>query len=327
MNTVEYLMSHRDFPVGVSVGIPRLRADFGGSPGPGPEPAPDVAALLQEVQTLVDRARFETRAIDMEAAWSEVGVASVLLGQARDLLGSGPGPKPGPGPEPPPGPGPEPSPGTDSFGGSYGPEHDPAFDLYPNGEEGPHRGHVFRCPTRGRVEKYSVISPLGSGPDAPLRVWWEPGDGTGRELPAAEQRGVVYDLEQERALRLLGTQLHIAVFWPEQPLPLPDGRTLRVLWIGHVRSDVPVGPREAGDPLAVCWNSGIEFAVVNPRTGQPIDASHGHVAGSATGRLSPNGDVPGLWVAQLLGYRPRVTRVPGPADYASGRWDRGKPIE
>jgi hypothetical protein len=46
-------------------------------------------------------------------------------------------------------------------GGTYA-THDPAKDIYPNGEWGPHHGWELRAPVPGAVEKYVMQTPLGS---------------------------------------------------------------------------------------------------------------------------------------------------------------------
>jgi hypothetical protein len=202
----------------------------------------------------------------------------------------------------------------DSFGGTWGPEHGEAFDLYPNGEDGPHYGYQFRCPAAGTVTRYS----FGPGP---LGLMCRVDDGASvletDEAPngGAFERRLLLP-EHVQAITTLGTMMHIAVLTFDQPPRTPGGQPVRALWIGHCEDGFATGRRAAGADFCRCGNSGVEFP--------GVDASHGHVCGTATGQLSPNGDVPGVEVARLLGFNPRVVRVPGPADYQAGRADKGQ---
>jgi hypothetical protein len=197
---------------------------------------------------------------------------------------------------------------TDSFGGTYGPEHGLAFDLYPNGEDGPHKGYVFKCPAAGKVSRYS----FGPGPLGSLRCYAETDGYVSVAMDVGYLAGALLNDEQWDAIQTLGTYMHIAVLQYDVP---QDG--VRAIWIGHVRDGFVTGHREKGQDFCVCWNSGVEFP--------GCDASHGHVCGTSSGVLSPNGDVPGEPVARQLGFNPRVGYVPGPQQYATGNWDKGKP--
>lgn len=235
----------------------------------------------------------------------KMGVMVDAAGQIQDLVGKAPpGEQPG---EPPPV-------AYDSFGGSWGAEHNPAFDLYPQGEEGPHFGYPFPCPAAGTVTRYS----FGPGPLG-IHATIDGGRGQAIVLDMAPTADTVQKLllpEHVEAIRALGTFMHIAVLTFDQPQRTPGGQTVRAIWIGHCQDGFPVGGRSTGDLFCLTGRSGIEFP--------GVDAAHGHVCGTATGALSPNGDVPGIEVARLLGFNPRVTRVPGPADYQARKADRGK---
>jgi hypothetical protein len=321
-NVTEYIRAHMGGPPD-GLAAP-LKPDFGQAEPPPPEEAVDTEAIrahCQHLRELVAQAQADrcpwgaTKAIYQQSMAKimdrDIGPIKDVADQIEELLGKAEGPV-----DPPPPPPTQ----YDSFGGSY-PGHDPAFDHYPNGESGPHGGHIYRCPVAGTVERYSFATPLQGKAWVIIHQTQSVGRVATWEVDAhsTETNGEWVPLvtEAEQAImRTLGTQMHIAVFRPAQPLTLENGQQCRALWIGHVAAGFATGQRAKGDPFAVCANSGVEFPT--------CDASHGHVCGSADGGLSPNGNVPGLLVARALGYRPRVTQVPGPNEYASGGWDRGK---
>jgi hypothetical protein len=298
-----YLATHRHAVTGCREGALRLAADFGAEEGGTVDEAIARFEAIQaecdrdglryfEPTADMDRQAMEAFARDIQASLgliyehAEVGKASLKV------------------PEPPT---------TDSFGGTYGgSEHGLAFDHYPGGEDGPHYGTAYHCPAAGIVSRYS----FGPGP---LDVQKEVG-GTVRVFSQADAASTVAAMlapQQLDAITALGTMMHIAVLTFDQSQQTPGGALARAIWIGHVQDGFPTGRRAAGNLFAVCGRSGIEFA--------GCDASHGHLCGTATGQLSPNGDIPGVEVARLLGFNPRVTTVPGPQEYMTGQYDRGKP--
>lgn len=313
----DYVLGHREAPPS-EVGLLVLREDFGADAPPEEPPVEALDELRQAiieanlVTSHLDTGRYLLRATDPDAAWTHVGEASRIqalqkarIERALALLGKAPGGEEPPLPPPPP---------YDSFGGTWGPEHGLAFDLYPNGEDGPHDGYRFTCPAAGTVTRYS----FGPGP---LGLVCTIDRGPGQvavlsEAAATELAAALLLPEHLDALLALGTYMHIAVEQFDTPQRTPGGYPVRGIWIGHVHDGFATGRRQTGDDFCRCGRSGIEFP--------GVDAAHGHVCGTATAHLSPNGDVPGVEVARLLGFRPRVTRVPGPADYAAGRADRGK---
>jgi hypothetical protein len=121
----------------------------------------------------------------------------------------------------------------------------------------------------------------------------------------------------------LGTPMYTAIITFDQPVPTAAGAAIRVMWFTHVRQDVVFGHRDAGEVIAVCWDSGIEFENV----GIVAEASHIHVGASSSGvDPSGTGDIPGLDAVRALGFEPHlVDRIPGPNDYFTGAWFRGKP--
>lgn len=202
---------------------------------------------------------------------------------------------------------------TLSFGGSY-PNHDPAFDLYPNGLCGPHDRVPLRAPAAGTVERYSFVMPLDGG--EPLLEWDRGGGGALVRMPYAAfgaPEHAHFETPCAHAVETLGTQMHIAVLKLDTPLAVGNA-TIKALWCGHVDgASIKTGRVAAGEVFARCGESGIEF-------GNGTEASHVHVCGSRSGALSPNGDVPGILVARAMGFNVRdVGRVPGPNQYFQGR--------
>jgi hypothetical protein len=314
-NVVAYLAQHQGHPPeGLTA---RLLADFGIDDGNGGGDVDEqlVRERLEAIQAECDRdglrwydvqpgetkLQVEAFARDIQAGLGRI-YAHAQAGLDA-LKGEAPPVEP---PAPPP---------YDSFGGTWGAEHGQAFDLYPNGEDGPHGGYVFRCPAAGTVTRYS-FGPGPLGLQCYMSTGRPPSGPASNEVTAVAVQMLLMP-EHVKAITALGTYMHIAVLTFDAPQQTPGGQTVRAIWIGHCRDGFATGRRwQAGDPFCVAGNSGIEFA--------GVDASHGHLAGTATGTLSPNGDVPGVEVARLLGFRPRVTAVPGPADYAAQRADRGK---
>jgi hypothetical protein len=125
---------------------------------------------------------------------------------------------------------------------------------------------------------------------------------------------------------MLGNQvMQVAVFVPDAPLNSSRG-PIRAIWFGHVKPGVKTGRVAAGETFGYSYDSGIRFennGVPNAR------ASHVHACASATGQLSPNGDVDGLVAAELMGWTP-ITWVgsngPGPQQYQSGAYCAGRPL-
>jgi len=121
----------------------------------------------------------------------------------------------------------------------------------------------------------------------------------------------------------IGTAMYTAIITFDAPVPTAAGAAVQVMWFTHVRQDVVFGHRDAGEVIAVCWDSGIELE----NLGIVAEASHIHVGASSSG-VDPasTGDIPALDAVRALGFTPRlVERIPGPNDYLGGAWFRGKP--
>jgi hypothetical protein len=233
-------------------------------------------------------------------------------------------PEPAPPPEPEPTPPPTPAAAYLGFAVTYA-GHDPARDVYlgltPDQKEwGRHDGLPVLAPGPGRVELYQFPTPLN--------------------LPAAADPDYVrhYDelfrepwicmapppFHQAANAHLIGSQaMFVAVYWPDAPIHLSNGQTLKAAWFGHCKGDIAVGRVNTGDRICTSYNSGINFEA----NGITARAAHVHTCGSATGVLSMNGDVDGLLVAQALGWQVeyRGANGPGPDQYMAGGFVAGKP--
>ena len=204
--------------------------------------------------------------------------------------------------------------------------HDPARDVYPGlspdqKEWGPHHGLDILAPAPGRVELYTFPTPLNFAQRAAAR-----GSDYARhhdELFGAGWLCMAPVDAETVAAPLIGQQtMYVPVYWPDATIRLANGQYCRAAWFGHSRQDAAVGRVDTGDRICTSWNSGINFEA----NGITARAAHVHVCGTATGTLSPNGDVDGLLVAQALGWQVewRGNVGPGPNDYMGGGWIAGK---
>jgi hypothetical protein len=260
-------------------------------------------SLLVELGDWADIATERVETGRLPLALEALQSVSTLAGRALALVEPPPVPVPVPVPVPPT---PKP-PTTDSFGGSYGYGHDPAFDLYPNGEDGPHFGTPLYCPVDGTVERYSIMV----GANGWLQMTRHGDNGVGIVLNDADW----FAHYSTRQALIAASPMFIAVMTPNAPVVVNGQRIVR-FWFGHVQDGFATGQRKAKELLALTGNSGLASL--------PGEASHVHCAASSTGALSPNGDLPGILMAKWLGFNPRITRVPGPSDYATGKFFRGK---
>jgi hypothetical protein len=310
---IGYLLGHRGAaPDGLGCA---LAADFGDGGGEQPPSPPDTTTAHDyaiECIRVLDEARFVTRARDNEQAWHDVGSIVDYLDRIAELTA----PKaPGPGPNPPPAPT-----ALLGFAVSYG-GHDPARDVYlgrtaEEMEWGAHHNHEIVAPAPGRVEAYWFSTPLAdvaAASDEYAANWMRLfADGP----PCCPARGVL----RENGVEVIYPKqtMAIAVYWPDAPL-----NGLRALWFGHVRPDIAVGRVEAGQRICTAWDSGVRFE----DRGIQARAAHVHCCASATGTLSPNGDVDSLRAAAAMGWQVewRGAGGPGPEQYLSGLWAAGKP--
>ena len=120
----------------------------------------------------------------------------------------------------------------------------------------------------------------------------------------------------------VGQTMHVAVFWPDQLLQTSGGG-LRAIWFGHVRGNVRTGRVRRGDQFAETGASGIQFERAGVSTAR---AAHAHACASATGQLSPNGDVDGLLACEAMGWRVQFigSNGPGPTQYQTGLYCAGR---
>ena len=287
-----------------------MAPDFGQGTEPIPEPPPagaTVDELLAEVQSILDDVRYHARTpagIVSETDWSRLGSAADYVQQARTRLldRPPPAPQPPPGPQPPP-----PQTGIPSFGGTYGPEHGLAFDLYPGGDHpgALHHGVPLLCPVPCTVERYVIMVGMAGGVRIEAAV-----------MPNSATLLALAEYYEQRLELLAQSPMVIAVATPHAPAIIDGQRAVR-FWFSHVQDGFVVGQRQAKNVIALTGNTGIASL--------PGEASHVHCAASSDGVLTPNGNLPGLLAAKWLGFAPRVTYVPGPVQYSQGGWYRGKP--
>lgn len=291
----EYVTSHqRTLTPKTRSGLLQLNVDdFGGNTGS--VDLDEAKRLCDAIQAECDRdglryydvSPSDTR-MDVEAFARDIqkslGLVYEMAGQIRAALtGTVEPPK-----EPPTNPGPT----TDSFGDPNHQLDQPttgAMDLYPNGELGPHDGFRLKAPWAGTVQPYAVMGPADAHE-------WNPDD-----LSTPQ-----------------GTAIWTALYRPDQPVPLRDGRSVRLIGIAHAKS-ITNGRVNPGDVVCECDSTGIEvFASSQP--------AHMHIFATQMGNIPPNavGDVQALLVVEALGFNPRLTRCPGPSGYQSGMYWRGK---
>jgi hypothetical protein len=198
--------------------------------------------------------------------------------------------------------------------GSYS-GHDPAVDLYPNGEWGPHDRIPLVVPKAGRIERYTFGTPL------PALAATDP-EYAERHRQLFE--GWICIAREAHGERFAGTlqQMDVLVYWPDGGLDI-DGVHLAAVGVGHVLgSSIPVGRVTAGTTAALTYDSGIRFE----RQGIAARAAHGHFIAFRSGVLSPNGDAPGWLAIKAFGFpAPRRHGVPGPTDYLGGGFVAGRP--
>lgn len=207
------------------------------------------------------------------------------------------------------------------YGGTYA-GHGFARDCYlgRNADEalwGPHHGLELLAPCPGRVEAYSFQTPLNTPRDALNAEYYRRRDDLLRDwVCIAPQAALDATASEDEIKAFISVQnMFIAVFWPDTPLQARNGQMVHAIWGGHCKSDIPVGRVETGQRFLTIWDSGVRFE----NNGIVARAAHVHLCGSATGTLSPNGDIDGFLIAELLGlYVQDVGTVPGPNDYMTG---------
>lgn len=260
---------------------------------------------LTEAQRLVDDVRYHARSpegVVSEADWSRLGSASDYIGQVLAMPLQ-------PVDEPPHDRGPTTLHGVAI---SY-PGHAPARDLYLGYTEeqaqwGPHDSLAITAPVAGTVSLYtfSVGGALRHQPPEAQALF------TGWVCiapPSPTPRGL--------------QPMHVAVLVYDTPIPTPWG-AVRADWAAHVRGDVRTGRVAAGEPYAVCWDSGIRFENSGVAAAR---AAHIHACASATGTLTPNGDLDGRAFAYVRGWEPLAylgEGGPGPGQYQQGRYTAGR---
>lgn len=318
-DNLAFLKSHRGGPP-LGLGL-QMRADFGGTPEPPPpppEPPPDVLTeihdLAQETIRVFDESRFHLRAIDNEGAWSALGATTHYLARIAELSF----PKVTPKPEPPPEPEPPPDPYRHGFTAARHHDGSLAVDWYPVGRDGPHKGWVLRLPIPVTVRALSFVGPMHvpvAGQFVDKEWAWRNTWVSDCAWPVwADCATVSDDLWLPN-----GTNLHVLIAAPLQPIRVETGQDVRVFWLSHVPAGFVQGNRPADVDLVPCGDSGIEML--------PGEAAHFHVGASSTGQVDPagNGDVSGLALLRALGFAPFVeAAIPGPSHYLAGRAFRGR---
>jgi hypothetical protein len=125
-----------------------------------------------------------------------------------------------------------------------------------------------------------------------------------------------------REMLAQGQSMAIAVFVPRQPIQTSRG-LVRAMWFGHVHPNVRIGPVAEGDQFGESYDSGIRFE----DAGYPnARASHNHACASATGQLSPNGDMDGLAACEAMGWLVDYLGPigPGPNHYMTNQYTAGR---
>lgn len=197
------------------------------------------------------------------------------------------------------------------------PSHSPARDLYLGYTDdqvawGRHDGLPITAPVAGVVSLYA----FGVGSQL-LSMSAEY-----QAQHAALFTGWVCSVHPADLMAALQT-MYVAVLVYDTPISTPYG-TVRVDWAGHVNGNVKTGRVAQGEQYAESWDSGIRFensGVPNAR------AAHIHACASATGTLTPNGDLDGLAFAAARGWQPirYLGEVgPGPTQYQQGGWTAGR---
>jgi len=263
----------------------------------------DIDGIAVEVDRIV--ASAQQTGWQAPTVQSELGSIRDYMAQIRHLLPVEP--------VTPPEPQPEPTPATLRGVAITYPGHSPARDLYLGYTEeqvawGRHDNLPITAPVAGTVSLYtfSVGGALSHQPPEAQALF------TGWVCiapPSPTPRGL--------------QPMYVAVLVYDTPIPTPWG-AVRTDWAGHVRADVKTGRVGAGETYAVCFDSGIRFensGIPNAR------AAHIHACASATGSLSPNGDLDGRAFAYVRGWEPMAylgEGGPGPQQYQSGRFCAGR---
>lgn len=264
-----------------------------------------IADLLRAALARGDTARYELRATDPDAAWTFQGESMRLLGEAIPQVDALEGEAPPPDPEPSPA-------ALHGVAISY-PSHSPARDLYLGYTDdqaawGRHDSLPITAPVAGVVSLYAFSvggATVGLSPEvAALFDGW-----VCMAPPSTRPAGL--------------QAMYVAVLVYDMPISTPYG-TVRADWAGHVNGNVQTGRVAKGEQYAESWDSGIRFensGVPNAR------AAHIHACASATGTLSPNGDLDGMAFAFVRGWQPikYLGEVgPGPTQYQQGGWTAGR---
>lgn len=265
-----------------------------------------IGDLMRAALNLGDTARYDLRGTDDDAAWTYQGECCRLLAEAIPQVDALEGPVAPP--EPPPV---EPA-HLQGVAITY-PGHQPAYDLYLGYTEeqvawGRHDGLPICAPVAGVVSLYSFS--------------------VGRSLthlpPETQALFAGWVCIAPSGVQLAGLQpMYVAVLVYDTPIQTPWG-TVKVDWAAHVRGNVKTGRVAAGEQYATCWDSGIRFedsGIPNAR------AAHVHACASATGSLSPNGDLDGRAFGYVRGWEPLAylgDGGPGPSQYQQGRYTAGR---
>jgi hypothetical protein len=198
------------------------------------------------------------------------------------------------------------------------PSHGMARDLYLGYTDdqvqwGAHSNLPITAPVAGTVTLYSMATPLAVV-----------------QAMGAEYHAQHVALFSEWVCSLpladlvaLGQNMYIAVLVYDTPLSTPYG-VVRADWAGHVKGNVKGGRVAQGEQYAESFDSGIRFELAGVSNAR---AAHIHACASATGTLTPNGDLDGLAFAAVRGWAP-ITYLgevgPGPTQYQQGGWTAGR---
>lgn len=277
----------------------------------------DVFETTQEIQRIITDAQ--------RTGWASATVRSELgsIKNYCDQIDSyvvpllEPGPAPGPTPEPEPAPEPSRLRGVAVTYSTHGLARDCYLGLTEDEIAwGPHDGWPLIAPCDGTVTLYQFGTPL---PALATRL--------ARDPEYAAQHAALFDgwvciappfVDAEQNLTWLagaGQTMNVLVFVPVAPISTSYG-LVRALWHGHVRNACQTGRMPKGDQFGLVGASGIQFERIGVSKAR---AAHSHACASATGQLSPNGDLDGMACAEAMEWD--VTFLgngPGPNEYMGG---------
>lgn len=119
----------------------------------------------------------------------------------------------------------------------------------------------------------------------------------------------------------LAQVMNVAVFVPDRPFNTSKG-IVKAIGFGHNRNGTVQGHMMKGTKFGESGASGIQFERAGVTYAR---AAHVHATAFISGQLSPNGDVDGAVVFEIMGWKgTNVGFVPGPTHYFTGNYCAGR---